>query len=105
MLTFPLSNCRTFILQKAYNPANVVANTQADNATTLTITGLLLGDVIFARKPTQTQGLFLKDVYVSAADTATFTFENITGSDINPGSETYTFIIFRPDGPIDDELA
>lgn len=102
--SFPLSNCRLFIVQKAYDPANVVANTQAANATTLTITGLSTTDFIIALKPTQTQGLFLKMCVATAANTATFTFENITGSDINPGSETYTFLIFRPSAAIDDEL-
>lgn len=100
----PPSNCRVFILQKAYNPANVAANTQAVNATTLTITGLATGDFILARKPTQTQGLFLKDVSCTAANTASFTFENITGAGIDPGSETYTLFVFRPNGAIDDEL-
>lgn len=102
---FPLSNVRLFILQKAYDPANVVANTQAVNATTLTITGLLTTDFVIGLKPTQTQGLFLKRVHCSAVNTASFTFENITGSDINPGSETYTLLVFRPNGAIDDEMA
>lgn len=103
-MIYPQSNCRVFLLQKAYNPAQVNANSQAENATTLTITGLLTGDFIIGLKPTITQGLFLKRVHVSAINTATFTFENITGSNIDPGSETYTFIIVRPNGVIDDEL-
>lgn len=102
---YPLSNTRVFLLQKAYNPAQVNANTQAANATTLTITGLAVSDYIIALKPTQTQGLFLKMCVATAANTATFTFENITGSNIDPGSETYTFIIFRQYSAIDDELA
>ena len=101
---FPQSNCRVFILQKAYNPAQVNANTAGDNGTTLTVDGVLLGDYIIALKPTQTQGLFLKRAYASAESTLTFNFENITGSNIDPGSETYTLIIFRSNGAIDDEL-
>lgn len=102
---YPLSNVRLFVVQKAYDPDSVAANTQAVNAATLTVNGIYTTDFVIGLKPTQTQGLFLKRVHCSAVNTLSFTFENTTGSGIDPGSETYTFLIFRPNAEIDDELA
>lgn len=104
-LRIPRTNAAIYLVSKSYDPANVVANTQADNATTITVTGAQPGDFVHVIKPTATQGLFVKQAYVSAADTVTVTFENITGSDINPGSETYLLIFIRPDGALLSSLS
>lgn len=95
-ISVPLSNVeRIIVVQKAYNPGNVAANTTADNGTTLTVTGAAVDDFVIPIKPTNTAGLALLGARVSAADTVTFTFGNLTGAGIDAGSETYTLIFFR----------
>lgn len=76
------------------NPASVAANTSAEQ--TFTVTGLTTDMVVAVNKPTTTAGLVIGGARVSAADTLAITFGNLTGSPIDPASETYTVIAVRP---------
>jgi hypothetical protein len=77
------------------DPAAVAANTTAEQ--TLTVPGLKLGDIVIVSKPTATAGVGIVNVRVSAADTLATTWVNATGSSVNPGSESYILLVFRPE--------
>lgn len=86
------------IAQATFDPASVAAATSADNATTITIPGAKVGDLVIAFKPTTTAGTVVCDARVSAADTVQVTLGNFTAGALDPGSETWTFLIIQPDG-------
>jgi hypothetical protein len=97
MVNFPLSNVsRLILVSKTFDPAEIAANTSANNATTLTVTGVAVGDMVIAFKPTTNAGMAVLDARVSAANTIQVVLGNFTGSGIDPGSETWTFLIIRP---------
>ena len=77
-----------------WNPAAVSANSTSEQAVTLT--GLKTGDIILkVLKPTYTSGLIVTGGLVTAADTVTVQFANITGGSINPAEEVYKFYVLR----------
>lgn len=84
------------LLQAALSPAQVAANTTAEQ--TFTVTGLAVGDLVSAiNKPTAQAGLGIVGQRVSAANTLAITFSNNTAAGITPtASEVYTFKISRP---------
>ena len=76
------------------NPNNIAANTTA--VQNVTITGLKAGDLILkVIKPTHTAGLLVGESLVSAADTLTVQFVNVSTGAINAGAETYTVIYIK----------
>lgn len=77
-----------------FDPAAVSANSTSEQ--NVTITGLKTGDTILkVQKPTYTSGLIVTGGLVTAADTLTVQFANITGGSINPGSEIYKIYVLR----------
>lgn len=71
-----------------FDPASVAANTSAEQ--TVTVQGISLSDIVVLNKPTLTVGLGIGGVRVSATNTLSITFINLTGSAIDPPSEKYT---------------
>jgi len=86
-----ITQIRTY--SQTIDPASVAANTTAEQ--TFTVTGLTTADKVFVNKPTNTAGLGIVNVRVSAADTLAITFGNFTGLAIDAGSETYTITAIR----------
>lgn len=80
------------IYSSTQSPVSVAANTAAEQS--LTVTGVLATDMVFAiNKPTTQAGLLVGSARVSAANTVYVTFGNDTGSAITPtASQVYTFI-------------
>lgn len=76
------------------NPAAVGAATSAEQ--TFTVTGLAVGDIPVVVKPTGTAGVGIVGARVSAANTLALTFMNATAGSVDPASETYTILAFRP---------
>lgn len=85
-------------LVKAYattiNPASIAAATSAEQ--TFTVTGLAVGDLPVVIKPTATPGAGIVNARVSAANTLALTFMNATAAAVDPASEVYTVLAFRP---------
>lgn len=80
-----------------YDPASIAANTTAEDA--VTVTGVAAGDEILAVvKPTLTAGVAPVHARVSAADTVQVTWVNATAGAVDPGSETYKFIVLKERG-------
>lgn len=78
------------------DPASVAANTTAEQ--TFNVPGLKLGDVVTAVKPTNTAGITVGNVRVSAVDTLAVTFGNHTAGALDPVSETWLLRIDRDEG-------
>ncbi len=87
-----------FSLVKVYtatiNPASIAAATSAEQ--TFPVTGLAVNDVPVVIKPTATAGVGIVNARVSATDTLAITFMNATAGALDPASESYTILAFRP---------
>ena len=82
--------------QVVFSPGSIAANTTAE--VTVTMPGLQVGDMVLAFvKPTLSAGVDLGNFRVSAANTMKVTFQNSTASPVVPPSETYSYVIFRPE--------
>lgn len=92
----PRGNIATiFAVSVTFDPAAVATVTTAEQ--TLTIPGLKVGDFVFWQKPTNTAGVGVVNCRVSAVDTLALTFVNPTAGSVNAASETWTFLVFRPE--------
>lgn len=88
------NNLFDIVVGSTLSPAQVAANTTAEQ--TFTVTGLAVGDIVTAYKPTAQAGLALVGARVSAANTLALTFANATASPITPtASELYTLNVVR----------
>lgn len=85
------------ILSATVDLGSVAANTSETE--TATVTGVKTTDIIVGIKPTLEAGLLIGTCWVSAADTVSIQVGNLTASPINAASETWKFIVFRPDNP------
>ncbi len=77
----------------AINPSSVAAN--SESVQTFTVNGLSTNDVVTVNKPSDSIGLGIIQVWVSATDTLSIKFYNHTGSPIDAGSETYRVVAVR----------
>lgn len=76
------------------NPAAVAATTSAEQ--TFSVPGLAVGDIPVVVKPSLTAGVGIGNARVSATDTLAITFVNATAGSVDPASESYTILAFRP---------
>lgn len=85
-----------FALTKTFDPASVATITTAEQD--VTVTGVKVGDIVLAvNKPSLTAGLGICNARVKAADTISLQFVNPTAGAVDAASETYTFVIARPE--------
>lgn len=93
----PLGNIlKLFAITKTFDPAAVATITTAEQD--VTIVGVKVGDIVIAvNKPSLTAGVGIVNARVKAADTVSLTFVNPTAGSVDPASETYTFVIARPE--------
>ena len=81
-------DCGFYKLSATLSPALVAANTTAEQ--TVTVSGLIVNDVVVVNKPTAQAGLGIVGARVSAANTLAITFSNNTAAGITPtASEVY----------------
>lgn len=86
---------RMFAVSVTFDPAAVATITTAEQTTT--IPGLLPGDFVIPQKPSNTAGVGVVNARVSAVDTLALTFVNPTAGSVNAASETWKFLVFRPE--------
>jgi len=80
--------------EKLLNIASVPANSTAEQ--TFTVTGVSVDDMVIGiNKPSHTADLAIINTRVSAKDTIAITFENSSGSAIDPAAETYSIAVLR----------
>lgn len=83
------------IMQATVDLGSVAANTtELEDAT---LTGVKVGDIVVAIKPTLEAGLAIVQCYVDEADSLKITVGNFTASPINEASETLDFLVIRPE--------
>lgn len=75
------------------NPTSVGANTTSEQ--TVTVAGLSTSDIVYLNKPSHTTGLIIGNVRVSADNTLSVTFANVTAAPIDAASETYKLVAIR----------
>jgi hypothetical protein len=74
-------------------------------AQTVSVPGLLVGDIVTVVKPTEQAGLGVCGTRVSAADTLTIIFNNPTAAGITAtAEEEWTGLLFRPESPLTSTL-
>lgn len=87
-----------FAVTVTFDPAAVATITVAEQ--TMTVPGVLVGDIVVAwQKPSTTTGVGVVNARVSAANTLALAFVNPTAGSVNPASESWTFLIARPETP------
>lgn len=92
----PRGNIRAmFAIQVTFNPASVATATTAEQS--LTVQGLAVGDLVYWQKPTNTAGVGVVNMRVSAANTLQVIFVNPTAGGVDAGSETWTLLVMRPE--------
>jgi len=84
---------RIRVYSVSVTPGSIAANTISDVA--VTVTGLSTTDILNVNKPTLTAGIGIVGIRASAADQATITYINNTGSPVTPATETYQITAIR----------
>lgn len=76
---------------------NVTAATTAQG--TVTVPGAKVGDMVFTSIDglSASAGYFISNAYVSAADTVSIRFGNVTAGAINPSTFNINMLIVRPE--------
>jgi hypothetical protein len=89
----------TFYIQPTLAPTAVSANTTA--AQNFTVPGLLTTDLVncWGLNGSQTAGIVAVEADVTAANTLTIQFGNVTGSSATPATGVYTIEVVRLEGP------
>lgn len=73
------------------DPASVPAN-EIPAAQTFTVEGLLPDMVVFVSGPSLEDEVFIADAWVSDTDTLNVRFGNVSGSPINPASQSFDIV-------------
>jgi len=85
-----------FVHPLALAPAQVAANTCAEQDFTVAAGLMAVGDAIVVTKPTAQAGLGIVGARVKASTTLSITYVNATGSPITPTTETNLVTVIRP---------
>lgn len=89
---------KIFAVSLTFDPAAVAAATTAEQS--VTVNGVQVGDFIIPEKPSATAGVGIVNARVSAANTVQLTFVNATAGSVNATSETWRFLVIRPEGSL-----
>ena len=84
-----------YVVSLTVDPASVATITTVEQ--TFTLNGVKVGDMIFANKPSCTTGLGIAGVRATAANTVGVTFVNPTAGSVDAASETWNFLVVRPE--------
>jgi hypothetical protein len=86
---------RMGVIAVSIDVASVAANTTAEQS--FTVAGLTTDMFVAVNKPSANAGLGVCNARVSAANTLALTFNNNTGSPIDPAAETYLVFWLKPE--------
>lgn len=82
-----------YVASKTLDVANVTANSVSTQS--FTFAGLTSDWVPILMKPSRTAGLNIVQVWIENDDVLSVAFENTTGGDIDPASETYKLVAIK----------
>jgi hypothetical protein len=85
------------IMTATVDLGSVAANTSEEE--TATVSGVNIGDVVVCINSSLNAGQVVSGARVSAANTVILQVINTTGSAIDAGSKTMTFLVVRPENP------
>ena len=78
---------------KSFDVTSVSAT--SESIQTFTVNGLSTNDIVFVNKTSNTASLDVVQAWVSAANTLSIKFRNVSGGAIDPASETYLIAAIR----------
>jgi hypothetical protein len=80
------------VSRQSVNPASMATNT--GSTLNVTVPGVALGDIVNAAPGISLAGIVFS-TYVSAANTVTVSFQNVTGGTLDIAAATWTFVVER----------
>lgn len=86
---------RMFCVSGDLDPGAVSAATSSEQ--NVPVTGVKVGDFVFAEKPSVTAGIVVGSCRVNQDGNIKVTLANVTAGSLNPASETWRFMVFRPE--------
>lgn len=95
-LQFPMAFPNVLAATANLTPAGVTTNT-TNVASTITVPGAAVGDVVLAVTTPAALGSVLLQGEVTAANTVTLKFSNLTAGTITPPAGNYTAIVLSKD--------
>lgn len=90
------------VVEVVKDVGSISANTTTE--ITFTINGVRSDDFVVASKPSLDAGLVVGSSRVSSDNTVSVTISNPTAGAVDPGSETYRFLVLRPTDVHTDSL-
>jgi len=80
----------------SYNPASLGAQTSREDQ--IVVSGIMPGDLIFGVKITHDAGFVMCTCRAGTSpDRIAMTFANVTAAPIDPGNQSFYFLVVRPD--------
>lgn len=90
------------VVEVAHDVGSVAANTSEE--TDITVPGVRPDDFVMVSKPSLDAGVMVGTARVKSDDTVAVTVINATAGAVDPGSETYKIMVFRPYSGTHDTL-
>jgi hypothetical protein len=86
----------TWLVTATLDSASVASGAAGAGTDTVTVAGVLLGDMVLGMSVNLSEAGLVRRAYVSAANTVTIATNNLTGSSVDLGTTTVELIIVRP---------
>jgi len=90
---------RLKVITVTWDPASITG-TNTTSEQDVTVPGVMPGDFVFVNKPSLNAGVGIVNCRVKSANTVSVSWVNATAGAVNPGSESYTFLVLRPDATL-----
>jgi len=86
----------TWIVTATLDSASVATGAAGAGTDTVTVPGVILGDIVLGMSVGVSEAGLVRRAYVSAANTVTIATNNLTGASVDLASTTIDLIIVRP---------
>jgi hypothetical protein len=86
----------TWLVTATLDSASVATGAAGAATDTVTVPGVLLGDMVHSMSINVSEAGLVRRAYVSAANTVTIATNNLTGSSVDLASTTVELVIVRP---------
>lgn len=91
------------VVDVTLDPVSVAANTVVEQ--NMAVPGVKVGDIVYVTKAVAAGGLAVVNARVSSTGVVALGFANVTASPIDPISDTYRVLWFRPEGGVSAPIA
>jgi hypothetical protein len=86
----------TWLVVATLDSASVATGAAGAGTDTVTVPGVILGDIVLGMSVAVSEAGLVRRAYVSAANTVTIATNNLTGASVDLASTTIDLIIVRP---------